>query len=125
MPLFLLFNTINKNKPSANREKSASNNKKGELEDKPIANEEELTNDNYRDSNNKPSTNMKSLVREKNINQDSNAGIHKQEKAKMVSIKIRKAVLSNLCLCEHANSKSKVFVDVFDLQQLKERQLDK
>lgn len=44
--------------------------------------EKQLDNDNGGDINNKLSTDIKSLVAEKIINEKSNASIHEQEKAK-------------------------------------------
>lgn len=109
IPLSFFSNVTNENKPSANREKSASNNKKGEPKDKPGANREELANNNNRNSDNKLSADMKSLIEEKNINQDGNASIQKQEEAKMAGVVIERGVLSNLC--------SK-FEAILDLQEL-------
>lgn len=95
IPLSLSFNATNRNKLSANREKSASNNKKdkpedkpsfngeklaannkkGKSKDKPSINREELANDNSKNPDNQPSANIKSLVGKKNIDQNGNAGV--------------------------------------------------
>lgn len=92
---FLLFNATNGDKLSVDRKKSVDNNKKGKSEDKSSANREKLANnntisksknkfgvnreklanDNNGDPNNEPIANMESLVREKNINQNSNPSI--------------------------------------------------
>lgn len=89
-PLILIlfsFNATNRDKPSANRNKSAGNNKKSKSKDEPsanrkksagnnkeskpkgklIANREELANDNNGNLDNKLSVNIKSLIGEKNI----------------------------------------------------------
>lgn len=93
---FLSFNTINREKPSTNRK--------------------ELANNNNRNPDNKPSAKIKSLVGEKNINQDSNASVHKQKKAKIAGAINKKAIPSNFCLYKHANSKFGVPADMLDLQ---------
>lgn len=54
-------------KPSADREKLADNNKKSKPKDESIVDGEELANNNSKDPNNKPSADMQSLFRERNI----------------------------------------------------------
>lgn len=73
IPLFLSFNATNIDKFSANRKKLAGNNKMSKLKDKFSANEKKLTHDNSKNANNKSSTDIKILVGEKNINQNSNS----------------------------------------------------
>lgn len=75
MPLFLSFNIINADKPTTKKEKLADNNEGSKSKNKFEANKEELANDNGRNPDNKSSADIISLVGEKNINQDSNAGI--------------------------------------------------
>lgn len=76
-------NATNKDKSSANGEKSAGDNKVGKSEDKPSADGKESANHNGGDPDNKFSANIKSLFGEKNINQDGNAGVQEQEEAKV------------------------------------------
>lgn len=61
IPLFFPFNIIDK-------DKSVGNNKKNKPKNKLSINRKESANDNSRNSDNKPSTNMKSFIDEKNIN---------------------------------------------------------
>lgn len=69
MPLFFCFNITNRDKPGANREKLADNNKKSKLKKKFSINRKKLANDNRENLDNKPGTDMKGLIEEKNINQ--------------------------------------------------------
>lgn len=77
IPLFFSCNVTDRYKPSTNREKSVGYNKKSKLKDKPSANREELANNNDWNPDNKSSADIKSLVKEKNINQDSIANVQK------------------------------------------------
>lgn len=116
IPLLLPFHITNGDKPSANSEKlagnnkrrkpkdktsidrgkSAGNNKRNKPKNKPSDNGKKLSNDNNEDLDNKPSADMKILVGEKNIEQDENAAIYEKAKAKVGGIVIEGAVISNL-----------------------------
>lgn len=65
--LWFYFNTIDKDKYSANQKKLADNNKRSKIKYKFSTNKEKLANDNDEDLENKCNTNIKSLVDEKNI----------------------------------------------------------
>ena len=77
IPFFLFFNVTENNKPSANKEKLTGNNKKGKQKDKHIANKKKSTDKINGDSDIKSNTDMKSLIGEKNMNQDSNTYVQK------------------------------------------------
>lgn len=94
IPFSSSFNAINRNKSSANRKKLADNNKGANQKTKLVP-KKNLANNNGRNSNKKLSVEIKSLIREKNINEDGNASIQKQEKGKVKSVLIERAVLSN------------------------------
>lgn len=76
---------------------------------KPSANRKELANDNNRDPNNKPSADIENLIREKNVNQNGNASVQKQKRAKVAGIITEKAVPSN------CYSKSRAISDLKEL----------
>lgn len=75
IPFFFFFNGTNKDKPNGNRKKSANKNERAKLKNKSSINKVELANNNDENLENKLSTNIKSLIREKNINQNNNSNI--------------------------------------------------
>ena len=75
IPLFFSFHAIDRDKPSANRMKSAGKNKRCQLENKFIIDKEKLASKKDGNQENKLSTNIESLIKEKNINQKRNTSL--------------------------------------------------
>lgn len=118
MLFFFFSNTTDRdNEPSANKEKSASDNKESKLKQKSSTNKKKSINNNSQNLDNKLSADMKSLIGEKNINQNGNTSVQEQEKAKMVGTITKKVILSNFYPYEYVNSKSEVPAVMLDLQQ--------
>lgn len=77
IPLFLSSNVTKRDKSSVDKEKSAGNKKESKSKDKTTVYREELGNNNSKDLENKSSTDMESLMEEKNMNLDGNIDIQK------------------------------------------------
>lgn len=82
---------------------------------KPNADRKELANNNAKNPDNKSSINIENLVQKKNFNQNGNISVQEQEETKVVGTITGRAILSNLYLYKHSNSKSKTPANVLDL----------